>query len=228
MKNDAWLLCFMLLTNDSHHLSIPLSQHDRPKTVFEIISEQWNSPEFNPIAPASDCHVDYVSATICSYEQVAALSPATPEKIQDIFASMRSDLLRIISWWEQSGQGKGGIDQEDENENPEAAEFLSCASSSVSDDAGADEEHHEGQERRGRQRNHGSLGGRPACALQTRAAFLSPVLLGGGRPPPSASIFLAASKQWHWCVRCLVCWYQHSTKQRQSWQQSQIQTPLTR
>jgi len=174
MKNDAWLLCFMLLTNDSHHLSIPLSQHDRPKTVFEIISEQWNSPEFNPIAPASDCHVDYVSATICSYEQVAALLPATPEKIQDIFASMQSDLLCIISRWEQSGQGEGGIDQDEENETPEAAEFLSCASSSVSDDAG-DDEHDEGQEQ-GRRRNHGSLGGRPARALQTRAAFLN------GRP----------------------------------------------
>ncbi len=113
-----------------------------------------------------------MSATSCLYEQVAALSPATPEKIQDIFASMRSDLLRIVSRWEQSGQGEGGIDQEDENENPEAAEFLSCASSSVSDDADADEEQNEGQERQGRQRNHGSLGGRPARALQTRAAFI--------------------------------------------------------
>ncbi|KAI2506748.1 hypothetical protein MHU86_7643 [Fragilaria crotonensis] len=103
----------------------------RPKTVFEVISDLWNSPEFNPIAPASDCHVDYVSATICSYEQVAALLPATPQKIQDIFAPMQSDLLRIISRWEQSGQGKGGIDQEDYDESHDAAEFLSCASSSV-------------------------------------------------------------------------------------------------
>ena len=61
---------------------MPISQPGRPKTVFEVISEQWNSPEFNPIAPALDCHVDYVSATICSYKQVAALSPGTPEKIQ--------------------------------------------------------------------------------------------------------------------------------------------------
>ncbi len=116
-----------------------------------------------------------MSATICSYEQVAALSPATPQKIQDIFASMRSDLLRIISRWEQSGQGRVGIDQDEETQNPDAAEFLSCASSSVSDDAG-DEEHDEGQERGRRRRSHGSLSGSPARALQTRAAFLN------GRP----------------------------------------------
>ncbi|KAI2512413.1 hypothetical protein MHU86_2075 [Fragilaria crotonensis] len=95
----------------------------RPKTVFEVISDLWNSPEFNPIAPASDCHVDY---------------------IQDIFASMRSDLLRIISRWEQSGQGEGGIDQAD-YESHDAAEFLSCASSSVSDDEAGDDEQDQGR-----------------------------------------------------------------------------------
>ena len=44
---------------------------------------------------------------------VAGLAPATPQKIADCLASMRSDLLRIISRWEQSGQEEGGRENED-------------------------------------------------------------------------------------------------------------------
>ena len=151
--------CFALTTYLHFSMHLLLFHAHRPKTVFEVISELWNSPDYNPVAPASECHVDYVSATVCSYEQVQALTPATPQKIQDIFASMQSDLLWIISRWEQSGQGEGGMDEEVDDEN--AGVSLSGASS-VSED---DENQH-----------HGSLARRSAHALQTRAAFLN------GRP----------------------------------------------
>ena len=55
-------------------------------------------------------------ATDCSSEVVAGLVPATPQKIEDCFTSMRSDLLRIITPWEQSGQGEGGLDQQEEDD----------------------------------------------------------------------------------------------------------------
>ena len=114
-----------------------------------MIADLWNSPDFNPVAPPSDCHLDFHTATNCSYEDVAGLSPATPQRIEDIFTSMRSDLTRIIRRWEQSGQGEGGLDNSDEEEQE---------SEPRNDDAtGAD---------------FGCLGGRPARALQTRAAFL--------------------------------------------------------
>ncbi len=62
---------------------------------------------------------------------------------------MRSDLARIIRRWEQSGQEEGGLDNFDEEERQNEPR---------DDDAtGAD---------------FGCLGGRPARALQTRAAFL--------------------------------------------------------
>ena len=51
-----------------------------------------------------------------SYEVVAGLVPLTPQKIEDCFTSMRSDLLRIITRWEQSGQGEGGFDEEEEED----------------------------------------------------------------------------------------------------------------
>ncbi|KAI2501581.1 hypothetical protein MHU86_12852 [Fragilaria crotonensis] len=84
---------------------------------------------------------------------------------------MRSDLLRSISRWEQSGQGEGGIDQEYYDENHDA-EFLSCALSSVLDD----EEQDQGRKQRRPRYHHGSLVGRPARALNTQAAIFN------GRP----------------------------------------------
>jgi hypothetical protein len=89
---------------------ISSSEH-RPKTVFEVIAELWNSPDYNPVAPPSDCHADFQTAsTVCSYEDVASLPPATPQRIEDIFTSMCSDLLLIMRRWEESGQGEGGRD----------------------------------------------------------------------------------------------------------------------
>jgi hypothetical protein len=77
---------------------------------------------FNPVAPASDCRVDFHTAIICSYKQVQALSPAMPQRIEGIFTSMRSDLLQIITRWEQSGQGEGGINIYDTGDDEEQHE----------------------------------------------------------------------------------------------------------
>lgn len=139
------------------------SSKHRPKTVFEVIAELWNSPDYNPVAPPSDCHVDFHMATVCSYDDIAGLSPATPQQVEDIFTSMRRDLLLIMRRWEQSGQGEGGRDNSD-------------------DDDDGDEERHEEHREEGRSlsadaaaadRSLGSLRGRPARALQSRAAFLN-------------------------------------------------------
>lgn len=135
---------------------------DRPLTVFEVMSNLWNSEEFNPIAPASECHADYFSAIDCSHVNVGGLSPATAQRIEDLMVSMRSDLIRIITRWEQSGQGEGGRDVEEEEE---ATPTNDDASSSLTSQGGDDET-----------RNIGALSGRPPRALQTRASFLN------GRP----------------------------------------------
>ncbi|KAI2508206.1 hypothetical protein MHU86_6257 [Fragilaria crotonensis] len=141
----------------------------RPPTVFEVISDLWNSNDFNPIAPASECHVDFSSAIDCSYAQVAGLSPATPQRIEDLMVSMRSDLLRIISRWEQSGQGEGGMDAEEEVEeaNDEDASSSSLTPSHQADDDDGDTV---------RANFGGCLSRRPPRALQSRASFLN------GRP----------------------------------------------
>ena len=54
----------------------------RPLTVYELLSNLWNSETFNPIAPASLCHSDFALATDCSYEQVRGLQQATFRRLQ--------------------------------------------------------------------------------------------------------------------------------------------------
>ena len=77
----------------------------------------WNSPDFNPAAPASDCHSDFKrDSTTCTFEDVEALTPDNPQKIEDTFTAMRCNLNRIIRRWEQIGQGAGGMDNDEEEE----------------------------------------------------------------------------------------------------------------
>jgi hypothetical protein len=116
----------------------------------------WNSRDFNPTAPASHCHTDFATCIDCSYHLVADLTPATPQqKIEDIFMSMRSDLMRIITRWEHSGQGKGGVDAD---EAPAEDEDASADDNNISM---SNEE----------SRHMGALTGRPACALNMRYSF---------------------------------------------------------
>jgi hypothetical protein len=72
----------------------------RPKAVYEVIAEKWNSRDFNPHAPASPCHIDYQTSIDCTFSAVTTLARATPEKIEDIFVALRTNLIRIIQNWE--------------------------------------------------------------------------------------------------------------------------------
>ena len=135
----------------------------RPKTVFEVISEMWNNRDFNPIAPSSECHTDFIDAIDCSYSNVEMLAPAAPQKIEDILVSMRSDLLRIITKWEQSGQGEGGREPDEERHQQDDEDFEDNYDTST-------------MPRQQARDNIGELAGCPARALQSRASFLN------GRP----------------------------------------------
>ena len=100
----------------------------------------------------------------CSYEHVSGLAPATPTRIEDIIVSMRSDLLRIITRWEQSGQGEGGMDSQEAEETTEATPNDDDASSLATNNDVS------------RRDSIGGLCGRSPRALQSRASFLN------GRP----------------------------------------------
>ena len=125
----------------------------RPPTVFELIANKWNDSAFNPVAAVSDCHEDFSSPTNCAHSQVAALMRATPQKVEDALASIRSNLVRFIQNWERSGQGEGGRHAGGEEESDDAGDFVIFDTTSV---------------------RFGSLSttSRSACALQSQAAFL--------------------------------------------------------
>lgn len=133
------------------------NSENRPPNVFELIADRWNDSTFNPTAPVSDCHHDYLCAIPCSYSLVDMLLPATPQKVKDHIAAIRTDLNRIISRWEQSGQGDGGRHGSDDEDG----------SSENSGSAGEEER---------APVPFGALARRPAFALNSREAFLN------GRP----------------------------------------------
>ena len=105
-----------------------------------------------------------MTAIDCSYEHVSGLAPATPTRIEDIIVSMRSDLLRIITRWEQSGQGEGGMDSQEAEETTEATPNDDDASSLATNNDVS------------RRDSIGGLCGRSPRAFQSRASFLN------GRP----------------------------------------------
>ena len=171
---------FILVLNITNSWTCFYWLNNRPLTVFEVISNMWNSPEFDPVAPASECHSNFQSCTIGSFKQVKGLAPA----------SMQSKLLRIITRWEQSGQGEGGMDAEDEEHRRSAAFDDDTRSFGQVDD----------DEDSAAQHCIGSLDGRPAstpkpsCVSQ-QLTIVSALLLGSRRHAPIASIVAPTLEQ---------------------------------
>lgn len=124
----------------------------RPPSAFELLANRWNDEAFHPIAPASTCHEHFMNATDCSFDTVSDYLPATPQKVKDCLASFRTDLTRIISNWERSGQGDGGHQEEsDDDREPDTSPPANNVVATVP---------------------FGALYRRTARALSTRADFL--------------------------------------------------------
>ena len=66
-----------------------------------------------------DLHADFSNPIHIPRSRVVALSPATPDKIQEKFSTMNVNLVRIVQNWECSGQGDGGYDDLDDEDNDE-------------------------------------------------------------------------------------------------------------
>ena len=94
-----------------------------------------------------------MDAIDCLHTTVELLSPTTPQKVEDILVSMRSDLLRIITRWEQNGQGEGGRDK-DKNSHEEGSKH-----DDIESDVDIDSIHVGGVG------GGGLLSGRPAASL---------------------------------------------------------------
>jgi hypothetical protein len=80
----------------------------RQPSVYELMADMWNNPDYNPVLPVYTVHSDYRAPTDCGYLKVRDMIRAEPEKVKDILSGMRANLNRIILDWETSGQGDGG------------------------------------------------------------------------------------------------------------------------
>ncbi len=161
----SYMLLFMCLTQDDIKSAFlwradAKTRHEldarnsivRPPTALELISDSWNDEDFSPVAPTSECHEDFWIPINCAHSEVAALMRATPQKVEDVLASIWSNLLRIIQNWERSGQGEGGRHAGNDEEHEDTEDYIIFDTSSV---------------------RFGSLSTRSECALQNQAAFLN-------------------------------------------------------
>ena len=110
LTEDAIKIAFLRRADARTRLELDARNSNvRPPAVFELIADKWiDRSDFNPVAAVSECHKEFSAPTNCAHSQVAGLMQATPQKVEDALASIRSNLLRIIENWERSGQGEGG------------------------------------------------------------------------------------------------------------------------
>jgi hypothetical protein len=80
----------------------------RQPSVYEMMADMWNNPDYNPVLSVFLVHRDYRAPTDCGYSKVRDMIRAEPEKVKDILSGMRANLIRIILDWETSDQGDGG------------------------------------------------------------------------------------------------------------------------
>jgi hypothetical protein len=132
----------------------------------------------------------------------------------------KSELLRIISRWEKSGQGKG-------RNGWSWKQWCWCIAVLRIVSLGGRQRSYSAEPRLFCQMTSTCLAN--SSSLLKWSTIISVVFLGGGGLPPTSSIVAAASEQWHWCIWCIVC-SKHSPQQQwrqQSWL-LQTQTPSSR
>jgi hypothetical protein len=80
----------------------------REKTVWELVSEKWNDIDFSYETACIGLHSDFSTSKFQFHTDVENMMVATPEKCEQKFQSMMSELNKRIEKWERSGQGDGG------------------------------------------------------------------------------------------------------------------------
>ena len=88
---------------------------DCPLTAYEIIANKWNDDSFNPSSSILEVHLDFAHPIDITHAAVANLADATASKVEDLLTQICTSLIRVISDWEKSGQGEGGVQDLDQS-----------------------------------------------------------------------------------------------------------------
>ena len=123
VQNDEAKRCFLTCRDidPGHHALDGQNSVDKcPVTVWEMLAEWWNGPDFNPVTEiVINLHSDFLQEIDLWHEIVASMHNTTPEYIKHRFQSMMVTMKHGIANWELSGMGDGGHDYSDfgDNEN---------------------------------------------------------------------------------------------------------------
>ena len=86
----------------------------RATNMSQLLAEKWNDKNFSPETVAMPAlHTNFTSSDIIFHADVANMTPATAEKVEDEWSSMILEMNRCIANRQKSGQGEGGIDDAD-------------------------------------------------------------------------------------------------------------------
>ena len=92
----------------------------RATNVWQLLAEKWNDKNFSPETVAIPAlHTDFTFSDVILHADVATMTPATAEKVEDKWSSMILEMNRCIANWQKSGQGEGGIDDANNEEDQE-------------------------------------------------------------------------------------------------------------
>ena len=89
---------------------LEIENRNHTESVWSKIADKWNDPQFEPVTEDMTSEHSDFKADIIDHELVADLAPATAEKVEKKWATVKNELTRIIANWEKSGQGDGGLD----------------------------------------------------------------------------------------------------------------------
>jgi len=76
-------------------------------SVWAMMSQKWNDPQFSPTSMIIDLHSDFYDPIAIHHDVVSDMTPATPEKVKEKWNGILHELKRGIANWERSGRGDG-------------------------------------------------------------------------------------------------------------------------
>ena len=118
-------ICPIYVNRDSvasRQLLDSFSSPYRQATVYKLIADRWNNPQFNPFTIPSACHDDFHQPIDIGFNTVVAegkYAIPSEDNIHHRLTDMRSKLVRIIRNWELSGQGEGSAPKQEINDTDE-------------------------------------------------------------------------------------------------------------
>ncbi len=87
----------------------------RATDVWHLLADKWNDPKFEPDTVAlPQLHSNFAVSDIILYVDVADLTVATAEKVEDKWSTMVLEMNKCIANWQKSGEGEGGIGSNNE------------------------------------------------------------------------------------------------------------------